>query len=248
MFSTKKLCCFKNLGRYLNAGDPEGQDWVPPECDVSIRPGWFWHQNQEPKTVDTLVDIYFKSVGRNCVMLLNAPPNQTGVLQETDVAMLREFKSTIDHIFATDLASTAQVNASSTRGGEASPFRPNQVLIDDLDVYWAPEEGLTTGYLTLDLGSNQTFNVIKLQEAVHMGQRVQRYHVEVMQPDGDWETAVVGTTIGYKKLDRFEKMQSQFARIHIDAARGTPLVAAVGLFLDSRSALGCDGKNTICVS
>jgi len=185
--------------------------------------------------VDQLVDIYFKSVGRNCVMLLNAPPNQAGLLQETDVAMLRKFKSSIDQIFATDLASMAHVNASSTRGGETSPFRPDHVLTDDLELYWAPEEGLTRGYLTLNLGSTKAFNVIKLQEAVHMGQRVQRYHVDVMQ-DGDWETAVVGTTIGYKKLDRFNKqMQSQFVRIYIDEARATPLVAAVGLFLDSHS-------------
>lgn len=188
--------------------------------------------------MDTLVDIYFKSVGRNCVLLLNAPPNEAGLLQETDVAMLREFKATIDHIFATNLACTARVSASSTRGGETSPFRPEHVLTDDLELYWAPQEGLTSGYLTLDLGSSQaTFNVIMLQEAVHMGQRVRRYHVDVMQ-GGDWETAVVGTTVGYKKLDRFNKqMQSQFVRIYVDDARGTPLVAAVGLFLDSRSML-----------
>lgn len=223
-------CLFKIRARYLNEGDPEGQDWVPPECDVSIRPGWFWHQNQQPKTVSTLVDIYFKSVGRNCVLLLNAPPNQTGLLQATDVSMLREFKSTIDHIFATDVASAAQVSASSTRGGDSSsPFRPDQVLTAHLESYWAPEESVTTAYLTLDLGSSKTFNVIKLQEAVHMGQRVRRYHVDVMQSNGEWETAVVGTTIGYKKLDQFNtQMQSQFVRVHIDEARASPLVASVG--------------------
>ena len=228
-------------------GDPYGQDWVPPECDVSIRPGWFWHENQQPKTVDSLVDIYFKSIGRNCVMLLNAPPNQTGLLQETDVAMLREFRSTIDHIFSKDMASKSQVSASSTRGGEASPFRTEQVLNDDLEEYWAPEEGVTAAYLTLDLGSNKTFNVIKLQEAVHLGQRVRGYHVDVMK-DGEWEVVTMGTTIGYKKLDRFKQVQSQLVRIYIDDARASPLIASVGLYLDTRSGLGCDMNVTNCVS
>jgi alpha-L-fucosidase len=229
---------------YLNVGDPYGQDWVPPECDVSIRPGWFWHQNQEPKTVETLVDIYFKSIGRNCVMLLNAPPNKTGLLQETDVAMLREFRSTIDHIFSEDMASEAHVSASSTRG---SPFCPGQVLTDDLEAYWAPEEGVTAAFLTLDLGSNKTFNLIKLQEAVHLGQRVRRYHVDVMQ-SGEWEVVAAGTTIGYKKLDRFKQVHSQLVRVYIDDARAAPLLASVGLYLDTRSRLGCDGNATNCVS
>lgn len=229
---------------YLNVGDPYGQDWVPPECDVSIRPGWFWHQNQEPKTVETLVDIYFKSIGRNCVMLLNAPPNKTGLLQETDVAMLREFRSTIDHIFSEDMASEAHVSASSTRG---SPFCPGQVLTDDLEAYWAPVEGVTAAFLTLDLGSNKTFNVIKLQEAVHLGQRVRRYHVDVMQ-SGEWEVVAAGTTIGYKKLDRFKQVHSQLVRVYIDDARAAPLLASVGLYLDTRSRLGCDGNATNCMS
>lgn len=228
---------------YLNEGDPNGSDWVPPECDVSIRPGWFWKESQQPKTVNKLLDIYYKSVGRNCVMLLNAPPNQTGLLHGTDVANLRDFRSVIDRIFATNLASKARVSASSTRGGDISSFRPDQVLNDDLEAYWASEEGLTTPFLTLDLGSNKTFNVVKLQEAVHLGQRVQLYHVDVMQ-DGRWKTVSVGTTIGYKKLDRFEKVHSQLVRIYIDGARGTPLISAVGLYLDTWSALSLAAEST----
>lgn len=179
-------------------------------------------------------------------MLLNAPPNQTGLLQETDVAMLREFKSTIDLIFSNDIASKSRVSASSTRGGDASPFHPEQVLADDLEVYWAPEEGVTSAYLTLDLGSNKTFNVIKLQEAVHLGQRVRRYHVDVMQ-NGEWEEVVAGTTIGYKKLDRFQQTQGQLVRLYIDEARASPLVASVGLYLDTTSGLGCDRNFTNCL-
>ena len=102
-------------------------------------------------------------------------------------------------------------------------------------------------YLTLDLGRNKTFNVIKLQEAVHLGQRVRRYHVDVMQ-NGEWEVVAVGTTIGYKKLDRLKQVQGQLVRIYIDDSRASPLIASVGLYLDRRSGLGCDRNMTNCVS
>jgi alpha-L-fucosidase len=67
---------------YLNSGDATGTDWIPGECDVSIRKGWFWHPDQKPKSVDELLDIYFKSVGRNGVLLLNIPPNRDGLLDD----------------------------------------------------------------------------------------------------------------------------------------------------------------------
>lgn len=238
------------ITRYLNAGDENGCDWVPPECDVSIRPGWFWHPSEKPRTVENLLEIYYKSVGRNCVLLLNTPPNTTGLLHETDVFTLREFKSALDSIFATNLAMKSNVTASSTRGegsvGLSSCFKPDQVLDEDLDLYWAPNVGLTTGYLQLDLFSNTTFNVVMIQEAVHMGQRVQQYHVDVWVQES-WQTVVVGTTVGYKKLDRILKVQTPRVRVVIDEARATPLIAAVGLYLDTRSNFGCNSNVTNCL-
>ena len=66
------------IARYSRCGDPFGEDWVPAECDVSIRPGWFWHASEKPKNATTLLDIYYKSVGRNCLLILNVPPIHQG--------------------------------------------------------------------------------------------------------------------------------------------------------------------------
>lgn len=235
--------------RYLNVGDEYGVDWVPPECDVSIRPGWFWHENQQPRSVQSLLDIYYTSSGRNCVLLLNAPPNRTGLLHETDVAVLKEFRAALDSIFSKNLAGHAHVTASSTRGKSTPFFQPSQILSKNLDLYWAPVEGVTTGYLTLDLGSTLSFNVVKIQEAVHMGQRVRKYHIDVKEQGGTWKTVATGTTIGYKKLDQITKVQSQFVRIVIDEARAEPLIAAVGLYLDNVSNIGgnCNSNHTLCL-
>jgi alpha-L-fucosidase len=185
-------------------------------------------------------------------MLLNTPPNSTGLLHDTDVKILQEFKSTIESIFSQNLASKARISASSTRGSEAtslenSPFRPEQVLTDDLNEYWAVEDGLSSGHLQLDLGANVTFNVVKIQEAVNMGQRVKKYHVDVWQ-GASWHTVVHGTTIGYKKLDQITLTSTQLVRLVIDDARAQPLIASFGLYLDARTKVTCGGSNSTHLS
>ncbi|KAJ6764468.1 ALPHA-L-FUCOSIDASE [Salix koriyanagi] len=105
-----------SIVNYLNAGDPKGTDWLPAECDVSIRKGWFWHKSESPKRLSTLLDIYYKSVGRNCVLLFNVPPNSTGLISENDVQRLREFRAAIDTIFSTNLAENCFVAGGTTVG------------------------------------------------------------------------------------------------------------------------------------
>ena len=161
-------------GDYLNQGEQNGPAWIPGECDVSIRRGWFWHPDQEPKSVDELLEIYFKSVGRNCLLLLNVPPDRDGRIAHEDVARLQEFRTALDQVFAQDFAEGAEAEASSVWGDDPGRFGGDQVLDGDLDSYWAPGEGELTGSLTLTLPQATTFNVIKIQEPITMGQRVAR--------------------------------------------------------------------------
>lgn len=218
-----------NDAMYSEEGDQNGVDWVPAECDVSIRPGWFWHSNQEPKSVNTLLEIFYESVGRNCVLLLNVPPNTTGLISEEDIEVLIGFNEALDSIFSVNLAANATVTAESTRGIK---YAAENILDNDLATYWAPESGNCTGYLEIDLGSSVAFNVIRLQEATSMGQRVIAYHVEYLK-DGEWIAVCRGTTIGHKKLDWIETIEAQVLRVYIDAAKVEPLIASFGLHLDS---------------
>jgi alpha-L-fucosidase len=93
----------------LSAGHENGTHWVPAECDVSIRPGWFYHAHEDDKvkSVEQLVDIYYKSVGRNGVLLLNVPPDRRGLIHENDAARLAEFRAVLDETFKTNLADSA---------------------------------------------------------------------------------------------------------------------------------------------
>jgi len=219
-------------GDYLNQGEEGGPAWIPGECDVSIRRGWFWHPDQEPKSVDDLLEIYFKSVGRNCLLLLNVPPDTDGRIAPEDEARLREFRTALDRIFANDLAAGADTEVSSVWGDDPHHFGGELLLDGDLDSYWAPAEGKNSGSVTLTLPRPATFNVIRIQEPVTMGQRVVRYRVEAWQ-DQAWQIVSEGTTIGYKKLDRLEDpVTVSRLRLVVVDARAEPLIAEIGLHFD----------------
>jgi alpha-L-fucosidase len=179
--------------------------WWPAETDVSIRPGWFWHkaEDEKVKSLEKLVDIYFTSVGRNSVLLLNVPPNNEGLIAEPDVKRLREWRSYLDQTFKTDLA----------KGKCVLP--------------WSPKE--MPAMLEVDFGRPVEFNVAMMQEKIALGQFVEEYRVEAMI-DGEWRQLSQGTTIGHKKLDRFPKTKATRARLTIVKSRGPVHISAFGLF------------------
>lgn len=221
--------------KYSSEGDLNGRDWVPAECDVSIRPGWFWHALELPKSAITLLDIYYKSVGRNCLLLLNVPPNSSGLISEEDVLVLREFTKLRETIFSTNLAEGALVTASSTRGGSDSWFAPSYVLEESIHSYWAPEENQMEWEIYLDMGESKLFNVLKVQEPIHMGQRIMKFHVDILTEEGDWKTITKGTTVGYQRLLRFLTVESKMLRFVIDKSRADPLISYLGPYLDTYS-------------
>uniref|UniRef100_A0A2N9EIE1 alpha-L-fucosidase n=1 Tax=Fagus sylvatica TaxID=28930 RepID=A0A2N9EIE1_FAGSY len=221
-----------SIVNYLNTGDPRGIDWLPAECDVSIRPGWFWHKSQSPKKLSQLLEIYYNSVGRNCLLLLNVPPNSTGLISENDIHRLKEFRSAIDTIFSTNLAEKCFIKASSQRGGKGGGFGPENVLDSDhIWSYWAPRDEDEEDHWIEFRGTDEgmKFNVIRIQEAIGLGQRIKKHEIYV-----DGKRVAQGTTVGYKRLHRLEEgiVQGQVVRIRIRESRGLPLISSIGLHFD----------------
>ncbi|XP_021842270.2 alpha-L-fucosidase 1 [Spinacia oleracea] len=221
-----------SIVEYLNTGDPKGTDWLPPECDVSIRPGWFWHKSEEPKKLSELLQIYYNSVGRNCVLLLNVPPNSNGLISENDSKRLTEFRNAINTIFTHNLAENCLVKASSQRGGKGSGFGPENVLDPDhLWTYWAPnEDDKKDKWIEIRLGNQGLrFNVIMIQEAIGLGQRIQRHEIYV-----DGKRVVSGTTVGYKRLHWLgvEGVYAKRVKIKVVKSRDLPLISSAGLYFD----------------
>jgi alpha-L-fucosidase len=201
--------------------------WHPAECDVSIRPGWFYHSKEDTqvKSLQALADIYFKSVGRNSVLLLNIPPDTKGRIAAPDVERLNEFGKWIEQLNLNDFAKGAPVTTSSRLEPSGAQ---KQVLDGKLDTFWNPAPGQLTGWIEFDLGKPQTFNVARIQEDISQGERVQAYHVEVKNGD-QWQTVTSGQVIGHKQLRRFPTVTAQKVRLVIDKASGPPAIAEFGL-------------------
>ncbi|KAK9279922.1 hypothetical protein L1049_013606 [Liquidambar formosana] len=224
--------------QYSRGGDPLGHDWVPAECDVSIRPGWFWHASEQPKSAKTLLDIYYKSVGRNCLLLLNVPPNSLGLISDDDIQALQEFTEIRSSIFSNNLAKKALLSATSTRGGISdSRFNSHNVLKEGIYTYWAPEENQSDWMLYLDFQEVVSFNVLQLQEPIHMGQRVIEYHLDIPNEKRVWKEVINGTTVGYQRLLQFPTVKSQYVRIVIEKSRADPLISYLGIYMDPFSIL-----------
>ena len=215
----------------LNSGQPDGSYWVPAESDVSIRPGWFYHPDQQPKSLQELLSIYYTSVGRNSLLLLNVPPDVRGLIPAADSLRLLEFRAALDTIFSNDLAQQAVVTASSTRG-HASCFAPSHLVDTAYDTYWTVDDSCLTPEVTLSFSHPVTFNRLMLQEYIPLGQRVASFEVDVFR-DGRWQFLGRQTTIGYKRILLLPVTTADAVRIRFTGCRACPIINRVALYQDN---------------
>ena len=217
----------------LNCGNVHGEAWVPGEADVSIRPGWFYKdsENDKVKSVSDLLGIYYASVGRNSLLLLNVPPDKRGLIHSIDSLRLMEFRSALDKIFASDMADGAVAEASSVRGG-GKRFSASNILDGDYDSYWCTDDGVTEASVVVNLDGVKTFNRILLQEYIPLGQRIAAFSIDVKDPEGNWVRAAEGTTVGYKRILLTDRLTTDAVRINIEKSYACPLINGFGLYLD----------------
>ena len=209
---------------YLQHGDPSGTIFSIGEADVSIRPGWFYHEDQDPKSLEELVEIYFHSVGRGTPLLLNIPPNQAGLFDAKDIERLYEFAAYRNELYKEDLALGAKVS-----GPELSAAFGCHHLTDGLETSsWASDAGLPI-HLELDLGSPKTFGVIELREDLKLGQRIAAFHVQV-EVDGVWQEFGMGFTVGHKRLLLGPLVEAQKVRVVITEAQSMPVLTKISLY------------------
>lgn len=202
----------KALGVKATSKDLGGRDmlvnakelfWYTSEVDVSIRPGWFYHQQEDNqvKSLKHLTDIYFKSVGYNSVLLLNIPPDQRGRISDADVNRLKEFADYRKEIFADN----------RVKGGLKA---------------WTARPGDTRVY---QLKPKSEINVVMLREDISKGQRMEAFTVEALTADG-WKEIAKGTTVGYKRLIRIPAVEARQLRVKVDACRLAANISEVAAY------------------
>lgn len=195
----------KHIIDALQHGDPNGSVWRPAECDTSIRPGWFHHpaEDERVRGADRLVDLYFRSVGRNGKLLLNVPPTRDGGLHKTDTARLMEFGDRRRALFAEDLAAGKKMTWSRSVAGSVG---------------------------TLDLGQVRSFSIARLEEPIERGQSVVRYTLHGAGADRIFKPLSRGTTIGYARVDRVSSTDVRYVRADIEESIGPAPNVTLRLF------------------
>ncbi len=211
-------------------GQEEGEYWMPAECDVSIRPGWFYHPAQDSlvKSPEQLFDLYCRSVGHNASLLLNIPPDRSGRFSKADVAALRGLKKILDGTFSRDLALTANARASNIRGNDAH-FSASNVTDGNKKSYWATDDSVRQASLVLEWKQPVEWNLLSLQEYTPLGQRVEAFSIDTGRT-GNWKTIATGSTIGHKRIIRMPAMQTSSIRLNVLASKACPVISEVGLY------------------
>lgn len=218
------------IEKLLNEGNENGTSWIPAEVDVSIRPGWFYHAEEDSlvKSPEKLFDIYLTSVGRGSTLLLNVPPDRRGLIHEKDVQVLKNWRALLDKEFKTNLALNAKTFASSYRG-KNSIFAPTNATDGNKETYWATDDNITTAVVEIDLGQQRTVKYLILQEYIKLGQRIKSFTVDAWI-NGAWKSIGSGTTIGYKRILKFEPTETGKLRINIKGSKACPLISNIEVY------------------
>jgi len=198
--------------------------WYPAETDVSIRPGWFYHEDQDSKvkSAQTLMNIYLTSVGMNSLLLLNIPPDKNGLINEADIKSLNAWKALRDSVFKQNHLAGATIKSGST---VLSGLTDNNVSTS------VSLSALQNEYIVeADMKSSKVFNLLQLQENISKGQRIEAFLFEVWNGH-NWEIIAKGTTVGYKRIVTFKPLTAQKIRLRILSSRLDPNLAEMGLFL-----------------
>jgi alpha-L-fucosidase len=193
----------------LMQGDPHGTVWRPGEADVSIRPGWFWHPDQDARvrSADNLMRLYFRSVGRNSKLLLNVPPTRDGLFHDRDVAALEAFGAKRTALFERDVLAGGKLRTTG---------------------------GATSATAEVELPAPATFDTLRLEEAIEQGQSIANHHVDAWR-DGAWQTVAWGTTIGNARLHDCAPTTASRLRVVIDFAYAAPSLKRIAAFLSPKT-------------
>ncbi len=185
------------------AGTRNGAYWMPAECDVPLRPGWFYHKSEDgqSKSPYTLLDLYYKSVGRGACLDLGLAPDKRGLITDEDLNILKQFKALLDETFSVNLAKDAIFKASNVRGKNPTRYGLKNLVDNDSYSYWATDDAVVHPELLIDLHFPRTFNVIRLRENIKLGQRIDSVGIDAYL-DGTWKEIARATSIGATRLIR----------------------------------------------
>lgn len=201
--------------------------WYPAEVNTSIRPGWFYHPEEDAqvRSLEELIHIYYNSVGGNATFLLNVPPDSEGLINENDVQRLKEIGEYLRKAFAINMAENANFSADSDDGVNVI----ENVRCDNYDTYFKTPDGHSAVTVTVNFAEEQSVTHIVLKENIKLSQRIESFEVDILS-NGVYHTAYQGTVVGYKKIIKLNLVKTSSIRIRITDARVAPTLSFIGVY------------------
>jgi alpha-L-fucosidase len=220
----------------MNSGDINGDSYIPAETNVSIRPGWFYHPSESPKSTAQLWDMYFTSTARNTVWLLNFPPDTRGWMPSADSASGAGLGSYIYGTFLNNLLAGATVTALHPRG---TGFEPAN-MVDNLEsTYFASADGHNTDTITFVKTSSITFDCIMMQEVIELGHRTLNWSVDYSTNGTSWTTISAANNkqcIGFKRAIKWSgTVTAPQVRLRITNGRACPAIHTFGVYRQTQT-------------
>jgi alpha-L-fucosidase len=212
----------------LNSGNIKGRNWIPAECDVSIRPGWFYHkaEDKKVKTPEQLFELYLKSVGRGANLLLNVPPDGRGLITEYDSAALVGFRKLKEQAFKNNISKEGKSYLMSRNIAVPSPRFSDGYLntveyIDNTEVK----------SIKIEFKEPRLINCIVLREDLFMGQYCKKFKLFLMNNKNEIIKEILGTTIGNKRVITFPKTNVSVIGLSIIDQKAGTSVSEVEVYL-----------------
>jgi alpha-L-fucosidase len=210
----------------LQQGNVNGKNWIPAECDVSIRPGWFYHakEDQAVKSPEELFDLYLKSVGRGANFLLNVPPDRRGLINERDSLALMGFYMLRKESFQKNLALSGKGSLSSSSGMKGTTKLNDR----NPSTY---ENAIQGELMVMKLEGSSNINCITIREHLGSGQQVNQFRILLMGEDNVLLREIAGTTIGRKRIITFPTTSVHNIAIVIDGQKKTGRISEIEVYL-----------------
>lgn len=205
--------------KYLNTGDPNGKDWVPAECDVSIRPGWFYHasQDNQVKSPEKLLELWEKSVGRNGSLLLNVPPDRRGLIHENDVTALMGFKKLRESLFENKVALSR--HGSPPSAGALSASMQAETPKSPAAINSASNRPAPIGFHQLSWDQPRSVDTVVLSEDISIGHGIRSF--QLVADSGTNERLVAaGDSIGAKRIIRIQPITTKSLTLRVPEQNG----------------------------
>ena len=208
----------------FSSGQENGSHFIPTETDVSIRPGWYYHPEEDDKvkSLEKLIDIYFNSVGLNSSLLLNIPVDTRGLIHENDTKRLYELNNYIRNTFSNNFLMESKMYFNDTS-------HPINKLIDNKISTMCPFKNKLNNVIEISLNENKIVDIFKISENINLGQRVKKFRLQALVDD-IWVTIEEGTTIGSKRLIKFDPIDIKKLKFTIIDSKDIPMISEIGIY------------------